>query len=603
MVVEDILLSAPLQSGIQRLAVQLGRPEPEVAEEVQACLEEMTATQSPRAVGAFDQLGRWASRAYTVESEPTSLDELKRLSGRHSLVFLPSHKSYLDPLVLRSVLRKAGFAPNHILGGINVNFWPVGPLARRSGVVFIRRGTRDDPVYKLALREYLGYLVSQGLNLEWYIEGGRSRTGKLRPPRLGALAYIVDAFRQGRTDDVYLVPTSIVYDQLHEVAAMAAEATGGAKQPEGLAWALRYARAQGQRLGTARVRFGQALSLRRALDGHHGDTPNPRPDSTFPSAGDLTVEKLAFEVCHRINQATPITPTALVTLALLGLGDRALTLREIQGILDPLLEYVERRKLPVAGGRVELSTSEGVRGTLQALVRHRVVTCFREGAEPVYAIGPDQHLVAAFYRNSVIHFFVNRAITELIAVWAATRPSQDPVTGSWEEALRLRDLLKFEFFFADKVSFAEELREELNILDPAWEERAGDPDAIWAILRSARLHLAHRVLRAFLEAYLVVADHLAALPAGEPLVEKAFLDECVGRGRQYRLQQRIHSPESVSKELFATALQLAASRRLVEPGGESVTERRRAFAAEIDEVVRRIGQVERLALEVLSEPD
>jgi glycerol-3-phosphate O-acyltransferase len=594
MVVEDILRSAPLQTGIQQLAAQLGRPEPEVAEKVQACLEEMVARHRPLAVKAFDQLGRWASRAYTVESDAASLDELKRLSERHSLVFLPSHKSYLDPLVLRSVLREAGFPPNHILGGINVNFWPLGPLARRSGVVFIRRATQDDPVYKFALREYLGYLVSQGLNLEWYIEGGRSRTGKLRPPRLGALAYIVDAFRQRRTDDVYLVPTSIVYDQLHEVAAMAAEATGGAKQPEGLAWALRYARAQGQRLGTARVRFGHPLSLRRALED---------PASTFSSAGDLTVEKLAFEVCHRINQATPITPTALVTLALLGVSDRALTLPEIQGILDPLLEYVERRKLPVAGGRVELSTSEGVRGTLQALVRHRVVTCFGEGAEPVYAIGPDQHLVAAFYRNSVIHFFVNRAITELIAVWAATRPSQDPVTGSWQEALRLRDLLKFEFFFADKASFAEELREELNILEPAWEERAGDPDAIWAFLRSARLHLAHRVLRSFLEAYLVVADQLATLPPGEPLVEKAFLDDCIGRGRQYRLQQRIHSPESVSKELFATALQLAASRRLVEPGGEGLAEQRQAFAAEIDEVVRRIGQVERLALEVLSEPD
>jgi glycerol-3-phosphate O-acyltransferase len=593
MVVEDILASAPVRAGIERLAVQLDRPEPDVASEVRSCLAEMVAAQSPRAVKTFDQLGRWASRAYTVESDAASLDELKRLGERHTLVFLPSHKSYLDPLVLRSVLREAGLPPNHVLGGINVNFWPLGPLARRSGVVFIRRATHDDPVYKFALREYLGYLVSQGLNLEWYIEGGRSRTGKLRPPRLGALAYIVDAFRQGRTDDVYLVPTSIVYDQLHEVAAMAAEATGGAKQPEGLAWALRYVRAQGQRLGTARIRFGEPLSLRRAFED---------PDSTFSSAGNLTVEKLAFEVCHRINQATPITPTALVTLALLGVGDRALTLPEIRGILDPLLEYVERRKLPLAGGRMELSTSEGVRGTLQALVRHRVVTCFDKGAEPVYAIGPDQHLVAAFYRNSIIHFFVNRAITELIAVSAASSRLENPVEEAWQEALRLRDLLKFEFFFAGKSDFADELREELNILEPAWEERVGHPDAIWAALRSARLHLAHRVLRSFLEAYLVVADQLAALPPGTPLMEKTFFDDCIGRGRQYRLQQRIHSPESVSKELFATGLQLAASRRLIEPGDEHLAERRATFAAEIGEVVRRIGQIEHLALEALPQP-
>jgi glycerol-3-phosphate O-acyltransferase len=591
MVVEDVLRSAPLQAGIERLAAELGRPQPEVAREVRADLEEMVATQSPAAVAAFDQLGRWASRAYTVEPDAASLDELKRLSQRHSLVFLPNHKSYLDPLVLRSVLRQAGLPPNHILGGINVNFWPFGALARRSGVVFIRRTTGDDPVYKFALREYLAHLVSAARNLEWYIEGGRSRTGKLRPPRLGALAYIVDAFRQGRTDDVYLVPTSIVYDQLHEVETMAAEAVGGTKPREGLAWALRYAKAQGQRLGTARVRFGEPLSLRRAFHD---------PDSMFHASGNLTVEKLAFEVCHRINQATPITPTALVTLALLGVGDRALTLGEIQATLEPLLEYVERRKLPMAGGgRVDISTPQGVRGTLQALVRHGVVTCFAEGPEPVYAIGPDQHLVAAFYRNSIIHFFVNRAITELIAVWAASRPLQGPVGESWSEALRLRDLLKFEFFFAGKASFAEELRDELNILEPSWEERAEDPEAIRAGLRSMRLHLAHRVLRSFLEAYLVVADQLAALPPGQRWAEKAFLDDCIGRGRQYRLQQRLHSPESVSKELFATGLQLAASRGLIEPG-DHLADRRAAFAAEIGEVVHRIGEVERLALTALS---
>ena len=100
----------------------------------------------------------------------------------------------------------------------------------RSGSIFIRRDTRDDPIYRFVLREYLGYLVEKRFHLEWYIEGGRSRTGKLLRPRLGLLTYVIDAYREGRTDDVVLVPASITYDQLREVAEFADEAHGGRKR-------------------------------------------------------------------------------------------------------------------------------------------------------------------------------------------------------------------------------------------------------------------------------------------------------------------------------------------------------------------------------------
>jgi glycerol-3-phosphate O-acyltransferase len=348
------------------------------------------------------------------------------------------------------------------------------------------------------------------------------------------------------------------------------------------------------------VRFGEPISLRQSI------RPAGQHDRQAPHRHE--VEKLAFEVCHRINEATPITPTSLVTLALLGVAERALTLPEIRAMLDPLLEYVAVRKLPVAG-EVELGTAEGVAGTLASLCRHKVVTRFDEGTEPVYAISNDQYLVAAYYRNAVIHFFVNRAITELILVWAASHPLDDPFTAAWAEALRLRDLFKFEFFFAPKPEFAQELREELAMLDPSWEQRAGEPTEIWAGLGALRLHLAHRVLRPFAEAYQVVADQLAAQPPGVALDEKRFLTDCIGVARQYRLQQRIHSPESISKELFATAWQLAVSRGLLDPGApggagvspdmEELDQKRQAFAAELAEIVRRIGVVERLALEAL----
>jgi glycerol-3-phosphate O-acyltransferase len=114
--------------------------------------------------------------------------------------------------VLRSVLARHGWPPNRVLGGNNLSFWPLGTIARRSGIVFIRRSFKDAPVYKAMLREYLAYLLSRRFNVEWYIEGGRTRTGKLRPPRYGLLRYVVDALASGAVRDVVLVPVSIVYD-------------------------------------------------------------------------------------------------------------------------------------------------------------------------------------------------------------------------------------------------------------------------------------------------------------------------------------------------------------------------------------------------------
>jgi glycerol-3-phosphate O-acyltransferase len=591
LVVAEIAAGPDFQAGLDRLAAETELPRAALERDARAALAEMVAVQSELALGALDRLARFAIRAYDIEVDSDALEALRALNRRHALVFLPSHKSYLDPFILRGALGEAGLARNHILGGINVSFWPMGPVLRRSGVVFIRRTIKDDAVYKLALRAYLGYLVERRYNLEWYLEGGRSRTGKLRPPRLGVLNYLVEGFRERGVDDVYLVPVSIAYDQLQEVAAMAAEEHGAEKKAESLAWMLQYIRSQGQRLGKAYVNFAEPISLRQVR-----------------TERKLATEKIAFEVLHRINRVTPITPTSLLTLALLGIGDRALTPAEIRSVLDPLLDYVAVRKLPQAG-TVDLATPGGLRPALDALVSTKVVTRFTDGVEPVYGIGENQHLVAAYSRNRIIHFFVTRAITELVLLHLIRRPVGHPGEGdlgarAWAEALRLRDVLKYEFFFAAKPEFAEELRAELAILDPDWERKAEDPTAIATGLAELPLLLGHRVLGSFLEGYMVVADRLAAHPPG-PVDEKPFLDECIGVGRQYRLQQRIHSPESISKELFKNALSLAAGRGLLaDPGPDAdeaadLARQREIFAAELREVVDRVDSLRRLAVAAL----
>jgi glycerol-3-phosphate O-acyltransferase len=414
---------------------------------------------------------------------------------------------------------------------------------------------------------------------------------------MGLLRYLVDAYADGCADDVALVPVSIAYEQLQEVGAMAAEERGADKKPEGLGWLLGYARAQRQPFGRVHIGFGEPLSLREALG------PPEAVAAADPAAGNLDLQKAAFEVCVRINRITPVTPASLVTLALLGVRDRALTVKEIRAILEPLLVYVERRSLPMTTGVVELHGEAGVSDALRGLLRHRVVTSYVGGTEPVYMIGPEQHIVAAHSRNAVIHWFVTRAIGELAMLRVAEKDDvADVMVAAWKEARWLRDLLKFEFFFAGKEEFRDELRRELELLDPDWLERRDLTTAdARIILRSTGFCLAHRVLRSFLEAYGIVADRLAVHDPQAPLQERAFIAECLSVGRQYRLQQRIGSPESLSRELFATGLQLAANRGLVEPGAPDLAERRRAFVEELRGAIARAAAIDRLDEELRRE--
>jgi glycerol-3-phosphate O-acyltransferase len=371
---------------------------------------------------------------------------------------------------------------------------------------------------------------------------------------------------------------SIVYDQLFEVGEMAKEEHGGSKRRENLTFLLEYARAQGRGFGKVNVRFGDPLSLREALDARAGD--------------EHVVEKIAFEVSHRINRATPVTPISLLTLALLGGEDRALTLDEIRSVLNPLLDYVKKRDLP-ARRELLLDEAAGVKRTLDALVRSGVATCFAGGLEPVWAISPDRSLEAAFYRNGAAHFFVTRAIAELVVARATEGGDR---MDAWREARRLRDLLKFEFFFPAKKEFGEELAAELRLVDPESEQRPLDADDVWEQLAAARPHLAHRVLQSFLEAYGVVAERLAAHDPHTAVDEKAFLRECLGVARQWRMQGRIHSAESISRELFSNGLKLAANRGLLDQRADDLVARRRAFAHEITDVVRRLERIRELAI-------
>ena len=590
--VVQLLGASWYEERVQKLAAELGRDPEGVRAEAAGYLREMAASFDERAVEAWRGFSRWLMRAYDVLIDEDQIAALRKLDRKATLAFAFSHRSYLDGTLLPEVIAANRLTPALTFGGSNLNFFPMGTWAKHTGTIFIRRQTKDIPVYRFALRAYTAQLVQNHANLTWSIEGGRTRTGKLRPPVFGILRYIADAVDEIDGPEVYLVPTSIVYDQLHEVEAMTTEAYGAEKRPEDFRFLVRLARQQGERLGRAYLDFGEPLPLRKRLE-------KLRALDTSASGTGTEIERIALDVEHRINRATPVTPTAVVNLALLG-ADRSLSIGEVLATVRPLASYIAARNWAVAGA-ADLTNRSTIRWTLHQLVDSGVVNVYDAGTEAVWGIGEDQHLVAAFYRNTAIHILVDRAIAEtaLLAAAEGAATSADGAvlpTAVRDEALSLRELLKFEFLFSARAQFEKELADEVRLIghveDTTKSVAAAD---VRRLLQSADLLLAHLVLRPFLDAYHIVADRLAA-HEDESFDEGAFLQECLAVGKQWELQRRIASAESRSMELFKTALRLARHRDLVDGLDDpDIAGRRREFADEVATAIRRVNTIAELA--------
>ncbi|NYE36199.1 glycerol-3-phosphate O-acyltransferase [Nocardioides cavernae] len=588
--VGELLGDERFQRAVADAAAEQGRDEAEVWSEVEGYLHEMSAAHDDRTAQGWARMGDWFLRAYDVLVDEDDMQQLRKLDRSHSLALAFSHRSYLDGMVIPNALMARRFSPTYTFGGANLNLPLIGSVASRTGLIFIRRATQEIPVYRLALRSYIRQMVTNKRNMAWSIEGGRTRTGKLRPPVHGILKYLTDTVEsRGDGDeapDVQVVPVSVVYDQLHEVSLMTEEARGASKTPEDWRWLVRFARLQRNRLGRAYLTVGEPFSLRERMDELAAEGVT----------GHQAVERVALDISHRLNRATPVTTTAIVSLALLG-ADRALTVDEVLDTVEPLAAYIDARRWPVAGA-ADLRDRSTIRRALSELTRSGVLTAYDGGTEPVWKIGDDQHLVAAFYRNTVIHILVERAIGELALLTVselepgAELPPGGELQVGWEEAKRMRDLLKFEFFFPSRAEFEDDLRTELRLM-------AGDevtemtPVRARELLVNARPHLAHLVLRPFLDAYLVVADRLADRGDG-PVDEDDLLADSLAVGQQWALQRRVASAESVSLELFRTALALARHKGLLE-AGDGVGSAREAFAAELRDSVRRVGIIGEIA--------
>ena len=614
---EEVLKSPRLGGVLRDLSRGDEVKQKAVVEKARAMLRGLSAEPDPSTLRVLETMADTvAERVFSgIDVDEEGIERVREAARRGSVVLLPSHKSHVDYLLLHYVLRKHALSVPLVAAGDNLSFFPIGPLLRRSGAFFIRRSFRGDKLYAVVVDAYIRRLLRDGYAIELFVEGGRSRTGKLLPPQVGLLNMVVEAALGLDGRPVSFVPVSIGYERMMEETEFLREVSGEAKKREDFRSLVSAGRALLGSYGRPNVQFGRILDLgdlRRSLGIAEDPTPARRR---------ALVNSLAQTVMDEINRVTAVTPGALVATVLLCHPRRGMSHTELLLRAQRLLVLVRDSgarltpKLTEPTGELsEASIREGaevyVRGGL--LRRHvpgdtltgvREKRAARDTEEDVIWVVPEERRIALdIPKNMIVHLFVDRALAS-IALGArdparpladstrpladSTRPLADSARGSalgaqgssapavLERARFLARLFRFELNLRADAAFDARLEATLSAMEHAGEiTRSPDGSIVpgpghdgldgrgWLLFHTA-------VLRNFLEGYRVAARSLRTLVAG-PAEPKELVQRALRIGEQMFLGGEIERAEAVSRPLIETAIQAFRDLGYLLRDGESV---------------------------------
>jgi glycerol-3-phosphate O-acyltransferase len=574
--VAESLRASPLYNkAVRKLAEETGTSKSALMKEASTYMKEMISIPSTFWLDIYAKFNNFClGLGYEdkIVYDQAAVENLRSVVRDNPSLLLWTHKTYLDGMVVPKVLYDNDFPMPHMFGGANISFAGLGFLLQRSGAIFIRRSFQDNPLYKLTLRHYIGYLMEKRFPMNWAFEGTRSRMGKLMPPRYGLLKYVLEACHATDARNIHIVPVSISYDLIRDVEEYATEQTGRGKGAESLRWFIGYIRSLARPMGKVYMDIGEPVVLDKA-----------------PEPGDsLALSKIAFEIAVEANNVTPITFPSLVTMSLLGAAPKALTETEVIADLRALLAWAEARDLRISSD-FDRAYADHMDGLLGIMIDENIVTRFDEGPEIVYGIALEHHPVASYYRNTVIHFFVNKAIIELALLKASEGDETNTLGVFWAEVEYLRDLFKFDFFYAPTEEFQQQIREELDRYDENWEALLQSGNKGFMQLFDTMTPLvSHVTLLTYVEAYWVVAMLITQMDAAETLEEQACVTDALRLGRQVYLQRRISSESSIGKLLFKNGFKMLQQRNLTVGGDESLADKRAETVRELRDLLRRI---------------
>lgn len=327
---------------------------------------------------------------------------------KQSIIFLPCHRSHVDYVSLQLICYRLGLTLPIVVAGDNLNFPVVGPFLQHAGAMWIRRSFGEDALYSTLVQSYMDTLLQNGYNIECFIEGGRSRTGKLLQPKFGILSFLLESLLSGRVDDAIICPVSTQYDKVIEVDSYISELLGQPKPKESLFQFLNSSSVLSLKLGRVDVRFHKPWSLRDFIN---NQTTRLQSSPSLQVSYDGALKRrllsvLGYQVLAHINDASVVMPTALIGTVLLTLRGRGVGKAELVRRVDWLVEKVQSR-----GGRVShfgnLPTSTVVDRGLEVL-GPKMVGKVEGLAEPTYSAVDRFQL--SFYRNMTIHLFISEAL-------------------------------------------------------------------------------------------------------------------------------------------------------------------------------------------------
>ena len=605
---QEILRTPEMAQEIRRIAEQEGQSTEAVEAKVNKYLREMGADFSMSYIEMMLLiLTVTFERMYSeIVADLDGLERVREAGREAPLILLPCHRSHVDYLVISYLFYVNGLICPHIAAGQNLNFFPLGHIFRRSGAFFLRRSFKtESEAYRVSFREYVRKLVREGYWLEFFPEGGRSRTGKMLPPKLGILGTIIDSIRTGAAPDVRLVPIYVGYERVIEERAYKQELTGASKKRENITGLLKTTQVLWSKFGRLYVSFAEPFSVEEAIEAagvRDLDANDPRYKAF--------VRRIGYRVLNGIQDVALVTPSALTALALLMHPTRGVhredLLRKVGFLLNlashknaPLSKTLEHAlkinrpevaavvaeaeeaglpSHPLALGEaspVALARGQAVVDAVDEVVHRYIeekfITAYGFEEGDVYTPVDDQRVNLEFYKNNIVHLFVPEAIL------AAALRSQGAGKQATEVALReaasfLSQTLKYDFVYDPDVSFDEQFDRTLKAFEEAEliDRRQGlDPEGPGLIRATSDprgqkvLEGLHQILEPWLESYWILASTIDE-SLGDELSQKEFFRLAQNNARRRFQVGDIRCPESASSVTFKHALDAYVEMELVE---------------------------------------
>lgn len=581
---EDVLTDPGVQAAI---AVRSRTPKSSAERaqiEAEKMFGEIAARMNSTLLALADALANSVFRRLFSSIEVEGLEEMADTAGQHPIVLVPNHRSYFDFLLASDLLYRNYMLPPHIGARDNMRFGPLGYLFRRCGAFFMRQSF-DDPLYREVFRSYLGHLVREGLTQMFFIEGGRSRTGKSLPPRFGMLGWQVDAFIDSSRRDFFFVPVAFGYERLVEESSLVDELEGAKKEKESTLGLVRARKYLHRRFGSVHVRYDAPISLaaelgddRKRFRRSHIERCEAGEAERLRAEKRAFVERLGRQIVERINGAMAANATSVAATVLMGVPHRGLLRREL---VERMQQVVELLRLQGVRLTPALAADEGTfEDSIAFLLRADLLNAVDDPRGEILYYAESRRRALDIYRNSIAHFLATPSLLARSVLRGSTQKELDDDLIAWHE------ILYREFFVPQGAALLASRDRFLHHFESAgWARREDDA---WQPTPSGEAVLAclAEQSRGVIEAYMACCSALVLLEtdAGEAVeIDKRALRKQAGQYfERSELLGEAARPESANDATFANVLDLLVERRILveNRGGRRATEARYARGEE-----------------------